>query len=103
VLYITYTTFLGFQYVSRDERSGVRIQSIAFPPAVAAGSTYVFELSGSADDADGTARFDTDDSGRIEVPEVLNAISAYSTDSTVGGEPVTIRDVLRVIDAYNTG
>lgn len=49
----------------------------------------------------GLSRFDRDGSHYIEADEALNAISAFNDDGTVGGEPVSRQDVLRVIQAYN--
>jgi hypothetical protein len=47
-------------------------------------------------------RFDTNNDGKIGFTEVLNAISAYNTDSSIGGSEVSFQDVLDVITAYNT-
>lgn len=59
--------------------------------------------SDSDSDADSgpLARFDTDRDGRIESGEVLDAIVSFNADVDVGGRPVSARDVLDVVVAYN--
>jgi uncharacterized repeat protein (TIGR01451 family) len=61
------------------------------------------EAADSEGDDSGLDRFDTNGNGRIDAPEVLDALVAYSTDETIGGETVTFGDIRSVIVAYETG
>lgn len=47
-------------------------------------------------------RFDTNGEPGIQVDEVLNAIRAFNADSTIGGEPVEVNDVISVIAEFNS-
>lgn len=49
------------------------------------------------------ARFDAGDDGIIDRDEAVDAIVAYNTGGTVGGEEVTRDQAVQVIIAYNTG
>ncbi|MFC7075957.1 hypothetical protein [Haloarcula halophila] len=49
----------------------------------------------------GVERFDTNNNGEIDFPEVIAAIQASNDDSQIGGQPVGFQDVLAVIEAYN--
>lgn len=52
---------------------------------------------------DPAARFDADGNGRVGFGEVLGAIAAFNSGSTVDGDPVTFRGVLEAIAAFNEG
>jgi outer membrane protein assembly factor BamB len=70
---------------------------------VAASGTTVYGYELVEDAAtDPMARFDTDDQPGIQLGEVLRAIAAYNDESDVGGDPVTLQDLLQVISTYNS-
>jgi len=69
--------------------------------AAAETTVYGYELVEDST-ADPTARFDTNDQPGIQLGEVLTTIAAYNGEDDVGGEPVTLQNVLQVISAYNS-
>jgi hypothetical protein len=56
---------------------------------------------GTQEDGSGS-RFDTNGRAGIRTDEILNAVAAFNTDASIGGEEVSLPDVLEVITGFNS-